>query len=151
MTVCVRRMVEADLDGVLALAAGLKEAPHWGREAYAAALDAGAMPPRVALVAEAGGILQGFAVASVVAPQAELESIAVAASAHRRGIGKNLLLALAGELKEFGVAEVLLEVRASNENALGFYRKQGWIESGRRRRYYADPEDDAVLMRVGLA
>ena len=49
-----------------------------------------------------------------------------------------------------GVGEVLLEVRASNQRALDFYRSLGWEETGRRPRYYADPEEDAVLMGLKL-
>jgi ribosomal-protein-alanine N-acetyltransferase len=45
----------------------------------------------------------------------------------------------------------MLEVRASNQAALGFYRGQGFRETGRRPRYYADPEEDAVLMLLNLA
>jgi ribosomal-protein-alanine acetyltransferase len=93
----------------------------------------------------------GFAVASVVAPEAELETIAVAPQFQRRGLGALLLRALAAELRKEYVREVLLEVRASNRTALGFYRAQGFEETGRRVRYYADPEEDAVLMRLKLA
>jgi ribosomal protein S18 acetylase RimI-like enzyme len=49
------------------------------------------------------------------------------------------------------VSELTLEVRASNRAALGFYRAQGFEETGRRPRYYADPEEDAVLMGLNLA
>jgi ribosomal-protein-alanine N-acetyltransferase len=85
-----------------------------------------------------------------VAPEGELESIAVRAEEQGRGIGKNIFWALVEELKAAGVGEVLLEVRASNEPALGFYRSLGWDEAGRRPRYYADPEEDAVLMSIKL-
>lgn len=144
----IRPMSEADLEQVQAIAAELKDAPHWAREAYLTAMDAGAMPRRVALVAAGGepGEVIGFAVASVVTPQADLESIAVAEPEQGRGLGRDLLRALAEELRTLGVGEVLLEVRASNTGALGFYRKTGWSETGRRRTYYADPEEDAVLM-----
>jgi [ribosomal protein S18]-alanine N-acetyltransferase len=152
--VSVRRMGEQDLDQVLAIAAALKDAPHWKREAYEVALDAGSMPARVALVAESRDMhdLKGFAIASVVLPQAELELIAVAAAEQGRGIGRTLVAAMTKELKVLGVGEVLLEVRASNQSAHGFYRKLGWGETGRRPRYYADPEEDAVQMsmRLGL-
>jgi ribosomal-protein-alanine N-acetyltransferase len=50
------------------------------------------------------------------------------------------------ELKAAGASEFILEVRASNEQARGFYRSLGWRENGRRPRYYTDPEEDAVLM-----
>jgi ribosomal-protein-alanine N-acetyltransferase len=54
------------------------------------------------------------------------------------------------ELSAAGVSEVILEVRASNAAAVGFYRALGFAENGRRARYYADPEEDALLMRLGL-
>jgi ribosomal-protein-alanine acetyltransferase len=92
----------------------------------------------------------GFAVAAVVAGEAELETIAVAADGQRRGVGGLLLRALVDELKTAQVSELHLEVRASNQMALGFYAGQGFKEAGRRPRYYADPEEDAVLMRLRL-
>jgi ribosomal-protein-alanine acetyltransferase len=145
-------MRKEDLDRVVAVASGLKEAPLWAPAAYLAALDLSSMPRRVALVAEApeSGAMVGFAVASVLPPQGELESIAVAAAAQRQGVGRRLISTLVEELKAAGVDEVFLEVRASNERALAFYRSLGWRETGRRRRYYPDPEEDAVLMNLGL-
>ena len=148
----LRWMREADLDQVMAIAASLKDAPHWLRGAYLSALNRGAATRRIALVAaslEEGTVL-GFAVASLILPQAELESIAVSAQEQRQGIGGKLISALRAELKAKGVREVLLEVRASNQRAQQFYRSLGWFESGRRARYYADPEEDAVLMNLGL-
>ncbi len=96
-----------------------------------------------------GGVV-GFLIARVVAQQAELESIAVWGAEQRRGVGRKLIFAMIEDLKGAGVREVLLEVRASNERALEFYRSLGWRESGRRARYYADPEEDAVLMNLTL-
>ena len=146
----IRRMCEADLDEVMAIAAGLKDSPQWARAAYVSALDKGATPRRIALIAEdaESGAVLGFAVACLFPPQGELESIAVFEAEQRRGIGRRLVSALLKELKAAGVDEVLLEVRASNARAVGFYRSEGWSESGRRPRYYADPEEDAVLMNL---
>jgi ribosomal-protein-alanine N-acetyltransferase len=96
------------------------------------------------------GRVVGFAIASLVPPQAELETIVIAAAEQRRGIGRKLLTAMAEELSAAAVSEALLEVRASNERALGFYRTMGWHETGRRPRYYAEPEEDAVLMSLAL-
>jgi ribosomal-protein-alanine N-acetyltransferase len=86
----------------------------------------------------------------VLPPQAELETISVLAREQRRGIGRRLFFALVDELRAVGVSEFILEVRTSNRTALGFYRSLGWREAGRRPRYYADPEEDAVLMSLGL-
>ncbi|HEU5351466.1 MAG TPA: ribosomal protein S18-alanine N-acetyltransferase [Terracidiphilus sp.] len=143
----VRRMTAADLDGVLGIAAGLKPAPQWGRGAYEAALDERNLPRRVALVAEMHGELAGFAVASVAGPEAELETIAVAAAWQRRGVATALYAALTEELRRAGARQTQLEVRASNREALGLYARLGFAETGRRKGYYADPAEDAVLMR----
>jgi ribosomal-protein-alanine acetyltransferase len=98
----------------------------------------------------ASGRIVGFAVAGIAAPEAELETIAVIAEGQRRGVGGQLLKALAEELRTEQVTVLMLEVRASNREARGFYRAQGFQEIGRRPRYYADPEEDAVLMRLNL-
>jgi ribosomal-protein-alanine N-acetyltransferase len=145
-------MREADLDQVLEIAASLKDAPHWPRAAYVYALGRDSTPERIALVAREHGTsaVMGFAVAALIPPEAEVETIAVSAAEQRRGIGKIILSAMEKELKAAGAHEVLLEVRASNERAREFYRSQGWSETGRRPRYYADPEEDAVLMSLKL-
>jgi len=151
-TIQVRRMTPADLDHVIAIEQNLTAAPHWPRSAYQAALDPQAAPPRIALVAEPSdaGVIAGFAVASLIPPQAELESIAIAAEFKRRGLAGQLFSALAAELSAAQVAEVILELRASNNPALALYHRLGFVESGRRTRYYHDPVEDAVLMRLPL-
>ena len=149
----IRRMALADLDPVIELARSLKAAPHWPRSAYLAALDPEAAPPRIALVAEdeETGVVQGFAVTSLLPPQAELETIAVAAEVQRRGLARRIFFAVADELRTARVTEVLVEVRASNSPALAFYRAQGFAMTGRRPGYYADPIEDAVLLDLRLA
>ena len=147
----IRRMIPADLDPVIRIVASLEQAPHWPRSAYLAALNPEAAPRRIALVAEAQqAAILGFAVASLLPPQAELESIVVASNIQRQGIARQIFSALAQELKIAQIAELLLEVRASNDAALAFYRDAGFVETGRRPRYYADPVEDAVLLKLSL-
>ncbi len=148
----IRRMTAADLDRVMEIAQSLSQAPHWPRGAYLTALDPEAAPERIALVAGTpeNDVVAGFAVASLTPPEAELETIAVAAAFQRRGVARQLFEALAGELRGRRVRDTLLEVRASNQQAQAFYRALGFAEAGRRPRYYADPVEDAVLMRLRL-
>ena len=148
----LRRMRFEDVDQVVAIAAGLKDAPHWPQSVYVAALDQASTPRRIALIAEneTSGKVAGFVVASIVPPQAELESIAVRPDAQRKGIGSKLVAILVDELKAAAVRETLLEVRASNHAGLAFYGSLGWQPTGRRTRYYADPEEDAILMSLAL-
>jgi [ribosomal protein S18]-alanine N-acetyltransferase len=149
----IRPMVESDLDHVLEIAASLPEAPHWPSSAYLVALNPQSPLRRIALVAEflSPKAIQGFAVASLVAPSAELESIAVACKAQRLGLGRQLFHSLTLQLKQAGCAQLAVEVRASNRAALAFYRSLEMIETGLRRRYYTDPIEDAVLMVLQLA
>jgi len=147
----IRPMTAEDVDSVLAMAAATPQAPHWPRAAYLTALDAQAAPRRIALVAECRSGIAAFAVASLVGAQTELESIVVAASLRRQGVARRLLAALVEELKRLGGAELLLEVRASNQPALELYGSCGFQPIALRSRYYIDPVEDAVLMKARLS
>jgi len=143
-------MTAADVSRVMKIAASLPEVPHWPESAYLDALNPESTPRRIALVAAGPRPenIQGFTVASLFPPQAELESIAVTAGSQQRGLGRMLFEALVNELRAAGVLEIVLEVRASNHTALAFYRSAGFGQAGLRRAYYVDPIEDAVLMRV---
>jgi ribosomal-protein-alanine N-acetyltransferase len=93
----------------------------------------------------------GFAVASLLAPQSELESIAVAKDSQRRGLARQLFAGLVRNLASQEISEVILEVRASNHPALQLYRALGFAETARRARYYADPVEDAILLSLRIA
>jgi ribosomal-protein-alanine N-acetyltransferase len=150
----IRRMTAADVDRVIEIAVELKDAPQWPAAVYLSALDAENLPARVAFVAEEpgprSGAILGFAVASVVVPEAELETIVVAPGHRRRGAGGLLFNALAAELRAAQVTDVHLEVRCSNLPALGFYHALGFRETGLRPRYYGDPVEDALLLCLSL-
>lgn len=159
-TLAIRRMTADDAEWAQRLSEGSPLAPHWPKPAYLAAIGPRSEPKRIALVAETTKTVPrlgrialnvGFAVASLVPPQAELETIVVAPAARRMGLGSALMRAMIEELKPVGVAEVTLEVRASNRPAMAFYRSMGFAEFASRPGYYVDPVEDAVLMRLDLA
>ena len=148
----LRPMALADLDRVIGLASSLPSAPQWPRAAYEAAIDQHSTPQRVALVATASQSdeVAGFVVASLVPPRAELESIAVAVDSQRRGLGRQLLSGLVAELRQRGIEELVLEVRASNSAATAFYKSMGFHFTGLRPRYYVDPIENAVMMALAI-
>jgi len=153
----IRRMTASDLDHVLAIANSLPQAPHWPQSAYLIAINPKSTRRRIALVVGAPwagpqpGSILGFAIASLLPPQSELETIAIAPKSQRLGLGQYLFQALAAELKAAGVGQLVLEVRASNQPALAFYHALGFAKTALRPGYYADPKEDAVLMSLPLA
>ncbi len=140
-------MIEADVEAVRAIAAGLEDAPHWAASAYQDAVARAQARRGIALVAEDGQrALAGFIIGGIVPPEAEIESIAVRPAMQRRGIARELLAALGREARRLGCSVILLEVRRSNQAGRAFYAASGFAETGCRPAYYADPVEDAVLM-----
>lgn len=146
----IRPMHPADIDNVLSITAALPTAPRWPRETYLDALDTTHHPPRLALVAEADSEILGFIVVSLLSPEAELESVAVAPQAQRQGIARQLLEAAITTIRSLGVHTLFLEIRASNHPAAALYSRAGFRETGRRPNYYSAPTEDAILMQLNL-
>lgn len=114
----------------------------WGTDAISLQL---ALPGTFGLFDERGGMLLG----RVASDEAEVLTLAVAPMVRRRGIASRLLLAAQAEVRARGSAAMFLEVSTGNSGALALYRRAGFIEVGRRRRYYADLSD-ALVLRVHL-
>jgi ribosomal-protein-alanine N-acetyltransferase len=96
----------------------------------------------------------GFAVSRIAADEAEILSIAVAASHRGRGLSRNLLLTHLGHLAGRGVRTVFLEVEENNHPARKLYERAGFGIAGRRERYYQQANGEplnALLMRRDLS
>jgi ribosomal-protein-alanine N-acetyltransferase len=89
----------------------------------------------------------GYVVAWFAAGQGEIANLAVDPDARGRGIGSALLDAALDEARHQRTDEVFLEVRSSNLRARQLYESRGFAEVGRRRRYYRQPVEDAVILR----
>jgi ribosomal-protein-alanine N-acetyltransferase len=148
----IRRASPADLEAILAIEQGSAGAPHWNHSLWLAALsgEQGREPMRASFVAEGKGGIFGFAVASRAGDLAELESVVVSELARRKGIGKALCQQVMDWSRNAGASELELEVRASSAGALALYRSLGFVEQARRREYYRNPTEDAVLMAARL-
>jgi len=149
----------ADLADVVQIERETREAPHWAEPEYAAITNAveGVMAPikRRLFVAEADERLMGFAVGKVLVSEAlilaELESVAVSASARRQGVGRALCEAVISWCRELRAAEMELEVRAGSAGAIALYGGLGFLPVGKRIEYYKGPVEDALLMQLKLA
>lgn len=142
----IRRAAEGDLDQVAAIERSLFGDP-WSRRSFANLLAA---PHAEFLVAAAAEGVAGYAVALIAGPDADLANLAVTRLLQRRGVGRQLLTAVLARARERGCTAMFLEVRASNAAAIALYRSAGFSAVGRRARYYAEPAEDAVVMRAGL-
>jgi ribosomal-protein-alanine N-acetyltransferase len=148
----IRRAWPADLEAILAIEKACQEAPHWSRASWLEALSAddGTKPARASFVAESNRGILGFVVFSRTGELAELESIAVSKPARCQGVGRALCRQGMDWSRNLGAVVIELEVRASSDGALALYRLLGFVEQGRRRGYYRNPTEDAVLMAAAL-
>jgi [ribosomal protein S18]-alanine N-acetyltransferase len=96
-----------------------------------------------------GGIT-GIVIGRRVADEAEVLNLAVREESRGEGEGKRLLERLLKEYTVAGVSRVFLEVRESNEGAIGFYQHRGFRVIGTRKDYYQDPKESALVMELSL-
>ena len=159
----IRVATSADIPFMMDLERSSPPAAHWTEQQYHDFLVSKSGPARLVLVAEpeseslhsqpaSRGVrpLAGFLVAQHVASEWELENIVVSKTERQKGIGKLLLDALLASAREVNSAAVVLEVRESNRAARALYEKVGFQPAGRRKNYYANPREDAILYRLTL-
>ena len=151
MTWRLRPATVDDLDAIDALETATFPTDAWSRTMLQAELT-GPHGHYLAAV-DAAGTLIGYA--GLLAPrgsgQADVQTIAVAASARRQGVGGALLDALLAEARQRRAHDVFLEVRADNPAAETLYVGRGFERIGIRPAYYQPDGVDAVIMKVHLA
>ncbi|MGA8540016.1 MAG: ribosomal protein S18-alanine N-acetyltransferase [Terriglobales bacterium] len=136
----IRSATLSDVPAILAIEQQSSSAAHWVPDRYNKLLNSG-----IVLVAEEAGKIVGFICAKAVAGEWEVENVVVAADFRRRGIAKELLCNLIDLARSAAASAILLEVRESNRPARGLYENASFCEVGRRRGYYRDPVEDAIL------
>ncbi|MCA9822900.1 MAG: ribosomal protein S18-alanine N-acetyltransferase [Dehalococcoidia bacterium] len=143
MRICVRRMVAEDLEAVRALESASFDAT-WPATAFEHELTKN--PAARYVVVEDGGRTVAFGGLWLQFDQAHIVTVAVEPALRRGGIGRLAVHALVVIADAFEMGDVTLEVRESNQPARGLYRAYGFYDVGRRKRYYADNGEDAVIM-----
>ena len=102
------------------------------------------------IAADESGAAIGYGGVKVGGDQADVMTIGVAPHARGRGAGAAILDALLDWARQAGAAEIFLDVRPSNEGAIALYNSRGFVEIGRRPRYFRNPVEEAVEMRAPL-
>jgi len=116
---------------------------RWGADAMALQLG---QPGAFGFVDVAGGVL----LARLAADEAEILTLAVAPAMRRQGRAATLLATAAARARAAGARAMFLEVATDNAPALALYAAAGFVEVGRRRRYYAGGSD-ALVLRLQLS
>ena len=88
----------------------------------------------------------GLACLWAILEEAHITLIAVHPDYRHQGLGQFLLFSLLQSARKRGLEWATLEVRASNEKAIALYQKFNFQEVGRRRKYYQDNGEDAILL-----
>lgn len=116
----------------------------WSENSVASELN---NPLSLWLVALDGERLAGYVGSQTVMDESDMMNVAVHPDFRKQGIATALILGLVEELRKKGSHCLTLEVRASNENAISVYRKLDFQEVGRRKNYYRNPREDALILR----
>ncbi len=145
--VSLRGASPEDLDSVMDIERACFSSP-WPRSVMAEEIQ-GQGCSRVEVAEETQGVT-GFMIYWVVPPEAHLINLAVAPWAQGHGVGRAMVDRLLAVARDEYVSQIFLEVRASNLVAQRLYRGMGFEQIDVRRGYYADNDEDALVMYLEL-
>lgn len=148
MTATLRVAGPGDLELFAALEAEVFSEDPW--TPYMIAEELSSPASRYWIATDDSGDVVGYGGAKVGGDQADVMTIGVRSHARGQGIGAAILDALLVWSREAGAREIFLDVRPSNESAIRLYEKRGFVEIGRRPRYFRNPVEEAVEMRASL-
>jgi ribosomal-protein-alanine N-acetyltransferase len=139
----IREMAERDIAGVMEIERASFITP-WTEGMFMSQLRFKDQAINLVLVEEETII--GYGAAWIAYDEIHLLSIAVVPQRRRHGFGDGILREVMKQGKARGAVRVILEVREGNAAARTFYLMRGFVEIGKRRRYYSDTGEDAIVM-----
>jgi ribosomal-protein-alanine N-acetyltransferase len=145
MNIYIRKMTVQDIPAVVELDQKSFSLP-WPERSFRFELTDN--PASRCWVAEWDGKLVGMIVVWLIVDEAHVATLATHPEYRRRGIGKHLLAHALRHMIQDGARGSFLEVRESNLAAQEMYRKFGYEATGRRRHFYRDNDEDAILMNL---
>jgi [ribosomal protein S18]-alanine N-acetyltransferase len=146
----VRPAAKSDLPRLMEIAAHSATAAHWSELQYQKLFAPDPLQNHAVLVIEEPSGVVGFIVARQLGTEWEIENIAVTGPARRRGLGTRLLGEFLELVRSHGGRTIFLEVRESNLAARTLYEKWAFVEAGRRKQYYVDPAEDALIFKFSF-
>lgn len=98
------------------------------------------------IVALNGNTIVGYCGMWLILDEAHITNVAVHPDYRQKSIGESLMLEMIRLAVQNGSNRMTLEVRPTNTAARRLYEKLGFVESGRRKKYYTDNNEDAIIM-----
>jgi len=145
MNFCIRRMTLDDLPQVIAIDQASFSLP-WPERTFRFEITDN--PASRCWVVESDGRIAAMLVLWLIVDEAHIATIATQAEFRRQGVGQLLLAHALKSARDEGALSAFLEVRESNIPARQMYLRNGFVEQGRRPRYYKDNNEDAILMKL---
>lgn len=139
-----RRAVFQDIEAMAALDA-LCFGRAWSAASYEAELGGDKVITYVLAENEAGNVV-GLAGIAYIAGEAEINRVAVEPLYRARGIAGHMVEMLIEDAENRHISNITLEVREANRSAIGLYKMQGFKVEGRRKGYYAETGENALIM-----
>lgn len=139
----IRPMIGTDVDGVMAVEQ-LSFSTPWTRAAFEAEVEDNSLARY--LVLDDNGTIAGFAGMWLILDEAHITNIAIHPGYRGCGLGEKLVQAIIDYARQLGATAMTLEVRVSNVTAQQLYTKLGFEAKGKRRGYYSDTGEDALIM-----
>lgn len=115
----------------------------WTKENFVSELN---NPTSVFFVALNDGEVVGCIAMNDALGEGFISKLMVSEKSRRQGIGRLLLEKLCEYAEEHGMFALTLEVRQSNAPAIALYNKAGFKNLGKRKNFYRNPREDAVIM-----
>jgi len=141
-------MLQRDLPEILAIERATFPVP-WTPENFLHEIERNPFACNQVVRSEKGLVI-GYASAWMVDGELRINNLAIREDFRGRGCGESLLAHLLRLARALGCSEATLEVRPSNFPAISLYTKLGFRESGRRKGYYSDTREDALVMKLFL-
>lgn len=142
-SVTIRGMLQSDVPTVVRYERQLFTDP-WPTQIFREDIDS---PFSYPFVAEVDGEIAGYAILWVGVDEGHLTNIAVAQKFQRKSIAKRLLTYILRLAASLELAQIILEVRPTNEPAITLYESYGFERLTVRKNYYKNPVEDCLVMR----
>lgn len=143
MDITVRNMNKYDIDDVMKIEKLCFSVP-WSKESFLIEITKNKCAYYI--VAELDGKVVGYGGFWAIIDEGHITNIAVHPDYREMGIGSSIIEGLISKAKEKAITSMTLEVRMTNYIAQSLYEKFGFVPMGKRKNYYLDNNEDAIIM-----